>query len=54
MVEEVLKAFREELERAHPDIVMVRKVYLRYCEAYPDLSDRLRETFDRWLKTKYK
>lgn len=54
MSDVVLKAFREELDKAFPDIVEVRKVYLRYHEAHPELSSRIREAFDRWLKRKYR
>jgi len=54
MAEHVLKAFLEELDRAFPDIVAVRKIYLEYRAAHPELSDSLREAFDQWLKKRYK
>jgi len=54
MAEEALKAFLEQLDRAFPDVVAVRKVYLDYRAAHPELSERLREAFDQWLKERYR
>jgi hypothetical protein len=54
MAEEVLKGFLEALDKAFPDIVAVRKVYLDYRAAHPELSSRLRDAFDEWLKKRYK
>jgi len=50
---EVLAHLVEDLDKAYPDIIEVRRAFFLYRDRHPELNDAIRAEFAEWLDRRF-